>query len=201
MFDSRPKCSVAPRHLNHGTMSCDGSWGETDLMISMSHGGDNTVSLSSNHSPPSPWHPPIRGQHPSCPASNDTNTGPVSNSPTLALMIRQEDQYRNTVIVILSAILNFLFCAADGRRREVDLDLWPLVTPILGPDLLSQKCKDASREYIQLLSDAFQHPLTLNESHRNALRRLDSGGPFPFLQEGIYMDTKEYNSILSGWES
>ena len=91
--------------------------------------------------------------------------------------------------------------ADDGQISIEDLDLWPLVTPILGPGLLSQECKDASREYIQLLIDAFQHPLTLNESHRNALRGLDSGGPFPFLQEGIYMDSKVYNSILSGWES
>ena len=83
----------------------------------------------------------------------------------------------------------------DGDQIKFeDMDIWPLVTPILGPDLISQECKDASLEYIKLLSDALHHlPSSLNESHRNALRRLDSGGPFPFLQEGILMDTKDYN--------
>lgn len=83
----------------------------------------------------------------------------------------------------------------DGDQIKFeDMDIWPLVTPILGPGLISQECKEASLEYIRLLSDALHHfPASLNESHRNALRRLDSGGPFPFLQEGILMDTKDYN--------
>ena len=83
----------------------------------------------------------------------------------------------------------------DGEQIKFeDMDIWPLVTPILGPDLISQECKEASLEYIRLLSDALLHfPSSLNESQRNALRRLDSGGPFPFLQEGILMDTKDYN--------
>ena len=84
--------------------------------------------------------------------------------------------------------------STDNEILIENLDIWPLVTPILGPNLISQECKDASVEYIKLLSDALQYPPSaLNESHRNALRRLDSGGPFPFLQEGIMIDTKEYN--------
>ena len=75
-----------------------------------------------------------------------------------------------------------------------DLDIWPLVTPILGPGLISEECKKASVEYILLLISALnQLPSPLSEDQRNALRRLDAGGPFPFLQEGILMDTKQYN--------
>ena len=105
----------------------------------------------------------------------------------------------------LLALLVFVtpnhYCSHDFIESSVgdqigfeDLDIWPLVTPILGPGLISQECKEASLEYIRQLSGALhQLPSALNESQRNALRRLDSGGPFPFLQEGILMDTKEYN--------
>ena len=106
---------------------------------------------------------------------------------------------------LLLALLVFVtpnhYCSHDFIKSSVgdqigfeDLDIWPLVTPILGPGIISQECKEASLEYIRQLSDALhQLPSALNESQRNALRRLDSGGPFPFLQEGILMDTKEYN--------
>ena len=77
-----------------------------------------------------------------------------------------------------------------------DLDLWPLITPILGGDLISKECILASLEYIKLLSESFQlitmgQPSALNETQRNALKRLDSGGPLPFFEEGILMDTRK----------
>ena len=72
-----------------------------------------------------------------------------------------------------------------------DLDLWPLVTPILGGDLISHDCIIASLEYIKLLSESLQIPPSeLSDAHRNALKRLDSGGPLPFLEEGILLDTR-----------
>ena len=72
-----------------------------------------------------------------------------------------------------------------------DLDLWPLVTPLLGGDIISRDCIIASLEYIKLLGESFQlPPSALNDSHRNALKRLDSGGPLPFLEEGILLDTR-----------
>ena len=72
-----------------------------------------------------------------------------------------------------------------------DLDLWPLVTPILGGENFSKECISASLEYILLLSESLTlPPSALNDSHRNALKRLDSGGPLPFLEEGILLDTR-----------
>ena len=105
------------------------------------------------------------------------------------------------LLVLLVFIAPNHYCSQDTKESSggdqigfEDLDIWPLVTPILGPGIISEECKEASLEYIRQLTDALhQLPSALNESQRNALRRLDSGGPFPFLQEGILMDTKEYN--------
>ena len=105
------------------------------------------------------------------------------------------------LLVLLVFIAPNHYCSHDFKEKSggdqigfEDLDIWPLVTPILGPGIISEECKEASLEYIRQLIEALhQLPSALDESQRNALRRLDSGGPFPFLQEGILMDTKEYN--------
>ena len=65
-----------------------------------------------------------------------------------------------------------------------DLDLWPLFTPMLGN--ISKECKSASEAYITHLSEVLADPglAITSPDHRNALRRFDSNGPIPFLQEG-----------------
>lgn len=84
-----------------------------------------------------------------------------------------------------------IFSAPEQLYNAEDLDLWPLVTPILGGDLISRDCIIASLEYIHLLSESLQLPPSeLSDAHRNALKRLDSGGPLPFLEEGILLDTR-----------
>ena len=47
-----------------------------------------------------------------------------------------------------------------------------------------------STAYLALLQEALQTPTNLTEDHLNALRRLDSSGPIPFLQEGLLADGK-----------
>ena len=80
--------------------------------------------------------------------------------------------------------------SSDQGFDAMDLDLWPLVTPILGGELISRDCIMASLEYIKLLGESLQlPPSALDDSHRNALKRLDAGGPLPFLEEGILIDT------------
>ena len=73
-------------------------------------------------------------------------------------------------------------------------DPWPLVTPLLGD--ISAPCKEASHEYKGLLSQAMERQMLgapLTSDQRNALRRLDSNGQMPFLQEGILQDTHEFD--------
>ena len=102
-------------------------------------------------------------------------------------------------ISIALRIVLFISLCCPGKILSVpdqlfdakDLDLWPLVTPILGGENFSKECISASLEYILLLSESLTlPPSALNDSHRNALKRLDSGGPLPFLEEGILLDTR-----------
>ena len=96
-----------------------------------------------------------------------------------------------TVLLISLCCPGQILSEPDQLLDARDLDLWPLVTPILGGDFISQECISASLEYIQLLSESLTlPPSSLNDSHRNALKRLDSGGPLPFLEEGILLDTR-----------
>ena len=60
-----------------------------------------------------------------------------------------------------------------------DLDLWPLVTPLCGD--ISDECRAASIEYIELLTDDGE---LQTEDQISAWRRFDSNGAIPFLQEG-----------------
>ena len=82
-----------------------------------------------------------------------------------------------TVVTLLSSSL----CQAATLD---DLDLWPLFTPMLGN--ISKECKSASEAYITHLSEVLADPglAITSPDHRNALRRFDSNGPIPFLQEG-----------------
>ena len=73
-------------------------------------------------------------------------------------------------------------------------DPWPLVTPLLGN--ISQACKEASQEYKDLLTQGLERQLAgapLSADQLNALRRLDSNGQMPFLQEGILQDVVEFD--------
>ena len=107
--------------------------------------------------------------------------------------------------MIMKIVLSVLFCVLRGSDAGYeagsdsdagdplsigDLDIWPLVTPILGP--LSRACAEASQEYIMLLNESLHLPLmSMSSEQRNAWRRLDSRGPLPFLNEGIMIDTRE----------
>ena len=95
-----------------------------------------------------------------------------------------------------SILLTVLSLSVSGQDLR-DFNLWPLVTPLLG---VSEKCSQASQEYIDQLSQAFTSTEPLTEKQKNALQRFDSNGRFPFFQEGIlqsigYVDLCE--SILS----
>ena len=72
--------------------------------------------------------------------------------------------------------------AQDAR----DWGLWPLVTPLLGD--ISAECAAASAEYVTLLNSSLHNPADLTEPQLNALRRFDSSGPIPFLQDGMLSD-------------
>ena len=84
-----------------------------------------------------------------------------------------------------------IFSGPDRLHNAEDLDLWPLVTPLLGGENITQDCILASVEYIKLLGESLQLPPSeLSDAHRNALKRLDAGGPLPFLEEGILLDPR-----------
>ena len=84
-----------------------------------------------------------------------------------------------------------IFSGPDQVYNAEDLDLWPLVTPLLGGENITQDCILASVEYIKLLGESLQLPPSeLSDAHRNALKRLDAGGPLPFLEEGILLDPR-----------
>ena len=105
--------------------------------------------------------------------------------------MRKIDISLQTVLLISLCCPGLTSPGPDQSYDVKDLDLWPLVTPLLGGDIISRDCIIASLEYIKLLSESFQlPPSALNDSHRNALKRLDSGGPLPFLEEGILLDTR-----------
>ena len=73
-------------------------------------------------------------------------------------------------------------------------DPWPLVTPLLGD--ISAPCQEASLENKQTLSQAMESQMSgapLNRDQRNALRRLDSNGQVPFLQEGSLQNIQEFD--------
>ena len=90
-------------------------------------------------------------------------------------------QHLTIVVLLLSPFL----ANVQGNSIE-DWDLWPLITPVLGN--LSQECRSASEEYIRLLNESFHTNANLTEKHLNALRRFDSSGPIPFLQDGLSGD-------------
>ena len=77
--------------------------------------------------------------------------------------------------------------AQDAR----DWGLWPLVTPLLGD--ISAECAAASAEYVTLLNSSLHNPADLTEPQLNALRRFDSSGPIPFLQDGMLSDQHQIN--------
>ena len=73
-----------------------------------------------------------------------------------------------------------------------EYDLWPLVTPLLGD--ISPECRNASEQYVSLLTDVLFHPaVEMTEDHLHAVKRFDSNGPIPFLQEGVLQDIKTYD--------
>ena len=73
-----------------------------------------------------------------------------------------------------------------------EYDLWPLVTPLLGD--ISPECRNASERYVSLLTDVLFHPaVEMTEDHLHAVKRFDSNGPIPFLQEGVLQDIKTYD--------
>ena len=79
-----------------------------------------------------------------------------------------------------------------GRAQEArDWGLWPLVTPLLGD--ISAECAAASAEYVTLLNTSLHNPADLTEQQLNALQRLDSSGPVPFLQDGMLSDQHQIN--------
>ena len=93
---------------------------------------------------------------------------------------------RVSLLLTLSAIL-----VTHGSLLS---DPWPLVTPLLGD--ISTPCKEASNEYKGLLSQAMESQMSgapLTSDQLNALRRLDSNGQMPFLQEGILQDIHEFD--------
>ena len=68
---------------------------------------------------------------------------------------------------ILLTVLSLSVSAQELR----DLNLWPLVTPLLR---VSEKCYQASQEYIEQLNQAFTSTEPLTEKQKNALQRFDS---------------------------
>ena len=87
-------------------------------------------------------------------------------------------------------VLTLIFSSSFSQCATLDdLDFWPLFTPMLGN--ISRECQDASEAYINHLTEVLSNPslASTNPEHRNALRRFDSNGPIPFLQEGQLQDT------------
>ena len=84
-----------------------------------------------------------------------------------------------------SILLISLFLVVSGQHRPEGL--WPLVTPLLG---VSDECFQASKLYIEALSEAFTSTgnESLSEEQKNAVQMFDSNGMFPFLQEGRLQD-------------
>ena len=97
-------------------------------------------------------------------------------------MVRNHRTLYVTVLTLISS--SFCHCATLD-----DLDFWPLFTPMLGN--ISKECQEASESYIKLLTEALSHPILASTSPQlqTALRRFDSNGPIPFLQEGQLQDT------------
>ena len=90
--------------------------------------------------------------------------------------------------MILTSILLTVLSVPGSQSQgftPLEHNLWPLVTPLLG---VSQKCSEASQEYIEQLNQAFTSPGPLTEKQKIAIQRFDSNGRFPFFQEGILQD-------------
>ena len=81
-------------------------------------------------------------------------------------------------LIILS--LTFL---SVSPQPELDWNLWPFFTPLLGD--LSERCLAASRDYMRLLQESLTTTNPLTEQQRNALQMFDSNGRLPFFHEGI----------------
>ena len=98
--------------------------------------------------------------------------------------------HRTISVTVSTLIISSSFCK---RATLDDLDFWPLFTPILGN--ISRECQDASEAYINHLTEVLSNPVLASTSpeHRNALRRFDSNGPIPFLQEGQLQDSVGLN--------
>ena len=86
-----------------------------------------------------------------------------------------------------------LFTFSNGSASTLpELDLWPLVTPMLGD--ISEECIEASTAYVNNLNSALATigdvTNKLDEAQLNALKMFDSNGPLPFLQEGMLQDVR-----------
>ena len=90
----------------------------------------------------------------------------------------------------LSRLLLFTLLHAVISTSEYGL--WPLVTPLLN---VSAPCLTASLEYKATLETISPGAITggLTPTQRDALRMLDSNGPLPFSQEGMWQDSVPYD--------
>ena len=85
-------------------------------------------------------------------------------------------------LVVLS-----LAMSSSSGEEEPDWNLWPFFTPLLG-DKISERCLNASRDYMRLLQESFTTTNPLTDQQRNALQMFDSNGRFPFFHEGMLQD-------------
>ena len=89
------------------------------------------------------------------------------------------------LLILLSLSLTSL--SVSSGTAEPDWNLWPFFTPLLG-DKISERCLNASRDYMRLLQESFTTTTPLTQQHRNALQMFDSNGRFPFFHEGMLQD-------------
>ena len=86
--------------------------------------------------------------------------------------------------VHLLPLLSLPFLTVSSQTAEPDWNLWPFFTPLLGENI-SERCLNASRDYMRLLQESFTTTNPLTEQQRNAIQMFDSNGRFPFFHEGI----------------
>ena len=82
------------------------------------------------------------------------------------------------------SVLALTFLSVSCQSVEPDWNLWPFFTPLLG-DKISQRCLQASRDYMRLLQESFTTTDPLTNQQRNAMQMFDSNGRFPFFHEGM----------------
>ena len=88
-------------------------------------------------------------------------------------------------LLLLTTLLHVVISSSE-------YGVWPLVTPLLN---VSAPCLTASREYKATLETISPGDITgrLTPTQRDALRMLDSNGPLPFSQEGMWQDSVPYD--------